>query len=112
VGDPVKDIAIPSALFLLGVVMTFIEARYGRGMINIAEAMAFTGFMVLFNLVLVFAGIMIAVKVIDLGLGPVGPALLKIAAISVLPGAVAAMLQHMLGLNGFFIAWIASLVLT
>jgi hypothetical protein len=112
VGDPIKDVAIPSALFLLGVVMTFIEARYGRGMTNMVEAMAFTGFMVLFNLVLVFAGIMIAVKALDLGLGPIGPALLKIAAISVLPGASAAILQHMLGLNGVFIAWIASIVLT
>jgi hypothetical protein len=112
IGDPVKDVAIPSALFLLGVLVTFCEARYGRGMTGIAEAMAFTGFMVLFNIALVFAGIMIAVKVADLGLGPIGPALLKIAAISVLPGAVAGMLLHVVGLNGVFIVWIVSLILT
>jgi hypothetical protein len=111
IGEPVKDLYLPAGLFLLGCGLTFCEARFGRGIADVGFAMAFTAFTVLINLVFVFAGLMMAVRMLSLGLGPLGPALIKIAAISVLPGAVAGMLMHFVGDAGYMLCWVVNLIL-
>src|SRR5205807_1947255 len=48
----------------------------------------------LINVFLVFAALMVGVKLIGLGLGPIGPALIKIAAVAVLPGALGDLIHY------------------
>src|SRR5207248_10812249 len=88
-GQPFKDFYLPIILFVAGFVMTLVEARYALRITSLGFILGYAGVIIVINLVLVFSGIMIATKLLDLGLGPIGPALMKIAAISVLPGPVA-----------------------
>lgn len=111
VGEPFKDLYLPLGLFLLGIALTFIEGRYGRGLVDVTTCLFFTAFVTTINLVLSIAGILLVVKMLDLGLGPIGPAMVKIAAVATLPGAVSGMLYHQLGFSGFFIIWVINLVL-
>lgn len=83
----VKNIYVPLALLVAGIVAYFIDAAL-HGFTNPVFITAFVGFHVVVNLVLVFIALMIGVKLLNLGLGEVGPALLKIAAVALLPGAI------------------------
>ena len=111
-GEPVKDLYIPLGMFLLGVILAFIETRVAWGIRDFIPALITTLIFVVLNIVLVFGAIMIAVKMLDLGLGPVGPAMLKIAAIAVLPGAVAGVFEASFGFGGGWLGRIAGLLLT
>jgi hypothetical protein len=111
IGEPIKDLYLPIGLFLVGVLLTFFEARFALHIRDIGFALSYTGIMTMINLVLVFIGIMIATKLMELGLGPVGPALLKIAAIAVLPGAVANLIGAAIPAGGSYIGWFISLLI-
>jgi hypothetical protein len=111
IGQPFQDLYLPIGLFLVGVLLTFLEARFALHIRDISFALGYTGVMTMINLVLVFIGIMIATKLMDLGLGPVGPALLKIAAIAVLPGAVANLIGAAIPAGGSYIGWFISLLI-
>jgi hypothetical protein len=111
IGEPFKDLYLPIILFLAGVALTFVEARFAIGIPSTGFCVAYTGVITIINLVLVFVGIMFAARLLDLGLGPIGPALLKIAAIAVLPGAAANIVGHALGPAGGMLGWGVSLAL-
>jgi hypothetical protein len=111
IGEPFKDLYLPIGLFVLGVLFTCLEARFSLHIRDVGVVLAYAGIMTAINLVLVFTGIMIATKLMDLGLGPVGPALIKIAAISVLPGAVANLIGAAIPIGGGYIGWFISLLI-
>lgn len=81
------DFYLPLVLAILGIVAYFIDA-FLQGIHNPAIMIGFVLMKSVINLVLVFVGLLIGVKLIDLGLGPIGPALIKIAAVALLPTAV------------------------
>lgn len=83
----ITDIYIPLALLVLGL-GAYIWDAHLWGINNLVGMAGFILVKSIINLVLVFAALLIAIKLIDLGLGPIGPALLKIAAVALLPGAV------------------------
>lgn len=83
----ITDIYVPLALLALGLVAYIWDAHLW-GITNPAVMAGFILVKSIINLVLVFIALLIATKLIDLGLGPIGPALLKIAAVALLPGAV------------------------
>jgi hypothetical protein len=112
VGEPVKDLYIPIGLFLLGVILSFIETKISWGFSSYSAAFTVTSIFVVLNIFLVFVAIMMAVKLMDLGLGPVGPAMLKIAVVAVLPGAVAGVATATLGFSGGWFGRIGGLILT
>jgi hypothetical protein len=82
----ITDIYIPVALIAVGL-LAYIWDAHLWGISNPVSIALFIAIKSVINLVLVFTALLIAVKLIDLGLGPMGPALLKIAAVAVLPGA-------------------------
>jgi hypothetical protein len=112
IGEPFKDLYLPIILFVSGFVLTIVEARFALRITGLGFILGYAGVVTLINLVLVFAGIMFATKLLDLGLGPIGPALMKIAAIAVLPGAVASLIGSMIHTGGDYVGWLASLLLT
>ena len=83
----ITDYYAPIALIAAGLITYFFDARL-FGIHNLIFAFFFVVIKAVINLVLVFTGLMIGVKLIDLGLGRIGPAMLKIAAVALLPGAL------------------------
>jgi len=91
----VKNIFVPLALLVAGIIAYVIDASL-HGLNNPVFIMVFVAFHVIVNLVLVFVALMIGVKLLNLGLGEVGPALLKIAAVALLPGAIGSIIAFKL----------------
>ena len=60
------------------------------------------------NLVLIFTALLFAVKLLDLGLGNIGPAMLKIAAVALLPAAIGDMIRYY---TFAFVAWPMTLLM-
>ena len=82
----ITDLYAPLALIVIGL-LAYIWDAHLWGISNPISIALFIAIKSVINLVLVFTAVLIAVKLIDLGLGPIGPALLKIAAVALLPGA-------------------------
>ena len=81
------DVYAPLGLLVVGVLVRFLDAHV-RGLHDPAIMTAFVMITCTINLVLVFSALLIGVKLMDLGLGTIGPALLKIAAVALLPSAI------------------------
>lgn len=82
----IHEIYIPVGLILAAIIVYYLNA-YLLGLnplVGLAYILVSAGV----RLVLVFLGLMIGVQMIDLGLGAAGPAMLKIAAVALLPGAL------------------------
>ena len=86
-GAVVTDFYVPLVLIALGLLVYYFDARL-YGIRSIPVAGIFIVFKTVINLALVFIALLIGVQLIDLGLGPIGPALLKIAAVALLPAAL------------------------
>jgi len=104
----VTDLYIPIALLIVGLVAYLFDAHL-LGAQSAVEASIFVFIMSLLNVLLVFGALMVGVKVIGLGLGPIGPALLKIAAIAVLPAALGDLIRWYSGIG--LVAWGATLLM-
>src|SRR4051812_7613197 len=69
---PVKDLYIPAGLIVLGTVLSYVALVYHHGVRNPGAAIFAVGMMTLINLVLTIPGILLTIKLFDLGLGPIG----------------------------------------
>jgi hypothetical protein len=104
----VSDLYIPIALLIVGLVAYLFDAHL-QGAKSAVEASLFVFVVCLLNVLLVFAALMVGVKVIGLALGPIGPALLKIAAVAVLPAAAGDLIHWYSGIG--LVAWGMTLVM-
>lgn len=100
----ITDLYVPIGLILLGTALSFVDA-YIRGVRSIGSATVYVGVVTAVNIVLIFAAMLLAVFLINLGLGSVGTAVLKAAALGILPAAVASIVSHY---TFGFITWGAS----
>lgn len=103
----VHDVYIPLALLVVGVLARFYDG-YVRGLHNPAIMTVFVAITCTINLILIFAALLIAVKLLDLGLGNIGPAMLKIAAVALLPAAIGDMIRYY---TFAFVAWPMTLLM-
>jgi hypothetical protein len=103
----VHDVYIPLALLVVGVLARFYDG-YVRGLHNPALMTVFVAITCTINLILIFAALLIAVKLLDLGLGNIGPAMLKIAAVALLPAAIGDMIRYY---TFAFVAWPMTLLM-
>lgn len=102
-----KDIYIPLGLIVAGVLGRFTDASV-HGLHNPLVMTVFVMITCTINLVLIFTALLIAVKLLDLGLGNIGPAMLKICAVALLPAAIGDMIRY----YAFgFVAWGATLLM-
>jgi hypothetical protein len=94
----VSELYIPIAMIIVGLVAYLFDAHQ-RGAKDAVTASVYVFISCGLNLVLVLAAVMIGVKTIGLGLGAMGPALLKIAAVAILPGALGDIIYWYVGLR-------------
>jgi hypothetical protein len=110
---PVKDLYIPGALVVAGTMLSVIAMIYHQGVHSIGIAMFAVGVMTLINLALTVPAVLATVKMFDLGLGPIGPGVLKIAACAIAPGAFGELMGMIFtGAVGGYIGWCISLIFT
>jgi hypothetical protein len=95
--DPVRDLHAPMALLVAGIVVTFICFNTGGSAIGSVVAGIATMFKVGISAIIFLIGGLIAARMSGITLGPLGPALLKLAGVSVFPAAVADLVTTMLG---------------
>jgi hypothetical protein len=110
--NPVTDLYVPAGLILLGTFLSFFEIRVVLGLQSIPLAIGAVGVLTIVNVTLGFAGILVATKLLDLGLGPIPVAVLKTAAAAILPAAAASLVGSLLGFFGMYIAWVVSFILS
>lgn len=110
-GDTIKEIFIPLALIMAGLIGEY-YAAYIRGLHNPLTMTVYAIFNCAFSLFLIFTAVMIAVNVVGLGLGNIGPAALKICAVALLPGAIADIVSYyVFGASTIFLSWGATLLM-
>src|SRR5947208_2340872 len=73
-------------------------------------AMLAVGVMTFVNVVLTIPGILVTIKLFDLGIGPIGPGIVKLAACAIAPGAIGELLGMVFGNGaiGGYIGWFIS----
>ncbi len=99
-----KQLMWPIIMSLLGVAAMFTNMMVSYKA-SVPAAMAAVGVALLVNMVLISAGCLIAMKLLDFGLGAPGEALLKLCAVELLPGAVSGLIEHQLGMVGGLVGW-------
>lgn len=106
-----KEMVIPAILIAVGLLATFVQARVELGEFDLLSMSIYVAVATLINLVLIFIALLAAAKLMDLGLGEIGPALLKIAAVAILPSAIGGVIQASVGFVGGLLAWVITLAL-
>jgi hypothetical protein len=110
---PVKDLYIPGALVVAGTVLSYLALVFHHGVRNPGAALFAVGLMTLINLILTVPAVLLTVKLFDLGLGPIGPGVLKIAACAIAPGAVGELMGMIFtGFAGSMLGWGISFAFT
>jgi hypothetical protein len=109
---PVKDLYIPAGLVVAGTVVSYIALVFHYGA-SPGVALFSVGAMTLISFMLTVPAILATVKMFDLGLGPIGPGILKIAACAILPGAIGDLMGMIFsGAAGGYIGWCVSYLAT
>lgn len=110
---PVKDLYIPAGLVVAGTVMSYLALVF-RHDFSPGAALFSVGVMTLISLALTVPAILATVKMFDLGLGPIGPGVLKIAACAILPGAIGELAGMIFGNGaaGGYFGWCISYIAT
>lgn len=117
-GGKFRALYLPLILIFVGLGLSMLSAtllakQAGEGPVTASVVLMITIGMIVIDAVLLFIALMLAVRLFDMGFGAVGPALLKIVAIAMGPGAVGAIAGHFAGgnMNGFFVSAAVSMVL-
>jgi hypothetical protein len=111
--NPLRDLYIPGALIVGGTIISYIAIVFRDGVRSPGIAVLAVGLMTLFSLILTVPAVLLSVKLFDLGLGPIGPGILKIAACAIAPGAVGDLMSMIFhGAAGGYIGWCMSYLIT
>ena len=108
--NPLKDLYIPSGLIVAGTVLSYLALVYNHGIRSPGVAMLAVGVMTLINVLITIPGILVTIKLFDLGIGPIGPGIVKLAACAIAPGAIGELLGMVFGNGtvGGYIGWFIS----
>ncbi len=103
-----KELLVPSILVAIGVALQVFNATYGSdGFISLGLALPFLGLKLVINLLFAFAGVAIIVKYMEVALGSVGPAIIKLVAVALVPEGVATLVGTFVGSDS---AWVRMMV--
>lgn len=113
---PVKDLYIPAALILLGTILSCVVMVNYYNIHNFGVVLLAVAIQSILSIVLSIPGILLAIKLFDLGIGPIGPGMMKLAACAIAPGALGdivgkVMLGSMMGYGGY-VGWIVTYIST
>lgn len=90
-GSQLKDLYLPLIMIAAGLVLSFVAASLSQSK-GPLPAFAIAIISMATDVVVVFGAMFAAASMLDLGLGAMGPAVLKLLAIAILPGAIADLL--------------------
>jgi hypothetical protein len=109
---PVKDLYIPGGLIVAGTIITYLIMVFHSG-VNPGVAIVAVGLLCLINVILTVPGILLTIKMFDLGIGPIGPGIVKLAACAIVPGAIGDAVAWAIGgaFSGY-IGWVVTYLLT
>jgi hypothetical protein len=106
------DLWLPISLIVIGVMFHFAQEMYFSDdpIEGMTQAVSKVGILLVGKMILIALGCLIAIKILDIAFGSPGPAVLKLAAIALAPGALGGILTYVMG--GGFVAVIAGAVLS
>ena len=108
-GEPIKEIVLPGALALGGLVLQCVSVMYqGGDWLGFADALPQIGVQVLIGLVFCFAGVMIVSKLMEVSLGAPVPMVIKLIAIVLAPPAIANLVGQIVGHDSGFVRMMTS----
>jgi hypothetical protein len=111
--SPVRDIYIPGGLVVLGMALSTFYLLYNNQVDNIGTALVAVAIFSLISLILTVPGVLVTIRMFDLGIGPIGPGILKLAACAIAPGAIADVISLVFtGSLGGYIGWCISVAIT
>lgn len=103
--EDAKGTKVPLALIVLGFLLLFVVVWRMPARVSIGEVIVRVAVQTVAEVVLMLVGALITAKLIGASFGAMGPAILKLAAIAVFPGALGAAI----GIPG--ISWVISVAL-
>jgi hypothetical protein len=114
--DPKRDFQVPVALIVLGFLVTGAEFAFGihaHPGVAMAAGMFAAGVKLVFGMVLMLGSALLAAKFAGINFGPLGPALLKLAAICLAPSALGDFTTTLLGgdMAVAQVGWVVRIVL-
>lgn len=92
------DLWLPLGLIVLGVAVQLLQTLYfsSHPLDGIVAALIALGVRVFFSVVMLFLGILVAARALDIAFGPLGAALFKLVAIVLGPAAIGAIVSYFL----------------
>lgn len=112
-GGKFRSLYLPIGLIVLGVLFYFGQVAFSNNRLAAGVMIGMVFGRVVMDSVLIFVAMMIAVKGFDMGFGAFGPAVLKILAVAMGPGALGEMIEKMVGggIGGILIGAFVTIVL-
>ena len=112
------ELWLPLGLILLGITVRFIQQIYftGSASAGVTSAAIYVGIDLALTIPLLLTAMIIAVKLLDVAFGPLGPALFKMAAVVLGPAAIGSIVAFLIGgadgniagmFAGLFVSFIA-----
>ena len=109
-GYIVKDLYVPIGCIAAGTALAFVSAMHVYGVESFGGAAAWVGITTLVNLVLIFMGMLISIKLLSLSLGSPATAVLKLTAVALIPAPIADIIGYHIGPGGDYIGWSISML--
>lgn len=106
----VKDVWVPTGLVAAGLGLSIVDAMVVYEVESLAFATVWVAVTTVVNLVLIFIGMLIGVRLLNLSLGHPLTAMLKITAIALVPAPIADFIGHAVGPGGDYIGWSISMI--
>jgi hypothetical protein len=110
-----RQLILPASLIAAGLLLTLVESRLFIGEWNAPAMLVYAVVSTVINLALIFAALLFTARILDLGLGEIAPALLKIAAVAILPAAVSGIIDHglakQLHFMSSYVAWFCAVLM-
>jgi hypothetical protein len=107
----VRDVWVPTGLVAAGLGLSIVSSMVVYEVPSLGFATVWVAVTTVVNLVLIFLGMLVGVKLLGISLGHPLTAIIKIAAIALIPGPIADLAGHASGAGGGYIGWSISLLI-
>ena len=106
----VRDVWVPTALVAAGLCLSIVDGMVVYEVESAGLATVWALVTTVVNLVLIFIGMLICVKLVGISLGHPLSAMLKIAAIAVVPAPITDLIGHYIGPGGDYVGWSIAMI--
>lgn len=96
-GGKFRSLYLPLGLIVLGILFYFGQVAFSNDKLSAGVMVGLVAVRIVLDSILIFIAMLIAVRAFDMGFGAFGPAILKVLAIALGPGALGQMVEAMMG---------------